>query len=66
MALEPWHKVMEPVHHTDPRCALGIASRGIYQRPGTGGKPLCEECARLSSADQAALDTSDQENRAPG
>lgn len=29
---------------------------GVYQRSGTGGKPLCEECARLHAEDLAPSD----------
>lgn len=49
-----WHKVMEPVHHTHPRCGVGQQATGIYQRAGTGGKPLCTECADLIQTDSDA------------
>lgn len=49
MMYAAWHKVMEPVHHNNPDCAQGRETLGIYQRAGTGGKPLCQECARLNS-----------------
>lgn len=58
MSNKVWHKLMEPVHHDNPWCQVGQLAVGIYQRAGTGGKPLCQECARLSAA--AARSTADR------
>ena len=49
-----WHKAMEPIHHTHPRCELGKQATGTYQRVGTGGKPLCAVCAELIQLDSDA------------
>jgi hypothetical protein len=37
----PWHSVLQSVHHDNTNCNI---------RQGTGGKPLCQECARLDNA----------------
>jgi hypothetical protein len=53
MALPAWHKVMEPIHHNHPLCAVGQEALGVYLRKGPGGKPLCKECARLNGLEAA-------------
>ena len=57
MSKERWHKVMEPVHHSHPNCEAGQAARGKYHRTGTGGKPLCPECASLCARDDKESDS---------
>ncbi len=51
MGEAPWHKALELVHHNNSRCKAGQEARGKYERSGTGGKPLCSECARLNELD---------------
>jgi hypothetical protein len=45
----PWHSANSEVYHKNGNRQTGnsIAPENIEQ--GTGGKPLCEECERLSS-----------------
>lgn len=42
-----WHSIKQPVHHNDSDCNVGNNIEHENVRPGTGGKPLCKECARL-------------------
>lgn len=44
----PWHSVKQSVHHNNTECNTGnnIESENLLQ--GTGGKPLCKECASLA------------------
>jgi hypothetical protein len=44
-----WHSVASPVFHNNPECDTGNNIEPENLRPGTGGKRLCEECARLSA-----------------
>jgi hypothetical protein len=44
----PWHSVKEVVHHNNTACKAGNTMDPAYRRGGTGGKPLCDECQRLS------------------
>jgi hypothetical protein len=43
----PWHSIKAGVHHNNTECNTGNNIQPEYRRPGTGGKPLCGECARL-------------------
>jgi hypothetical protein len=43
----PWHSAKETVHHDNTECRAGNDIAGEDLRPGTGGKPLCGECADL-------------------
>ncbi len=45
----PWHSIKQPVHHNNTNCNTGNNIEKENHRDGTGGKPLCEECARLNS-----------------
>jgi hypothetical protein len=47
MKTYPWHSVKQPVHHNDTDCNTGNNIEVENRRPGTGGKPLCHECASL-------------------
>lgn len=47
MRTNPWHSVKAPVHHNETRCTTGNNIERENRRSGTGGKPLCQECARL-------------------
>ena len=53
---EPWHSTYSFVHHTHPDCDEGqhLKARAQSQhlvQGGTGNKPLCPECARLTQKD---------------
>lgn len=43
----PWHSILSGVHHNDSNCNTGNNIERENLRAGTGGKPLCAECARL-------------------
>jgi hypothetical protein len=45
---DPWHSNKQTVQHnnTDSNTGNNIESENLRQ--GTGGKPLCQECARLN------------------
>ena len=43
----PWHSIMQNVHHDNTTCTEGINIETYYLRQGTGGKTLCQHCARL-------------------
>jgi hypothetical protein len=53
MPRPPWHSVMGTVHHTHLECAVGMSIGLDHIRFGEGGKPLCDECARLEAEDEA-------------
>ena len=42
-----WHAVDSDVYHDSPNCKTGNNIEAANVRPGTGGRRLCEECARL-------------------
>jgi len=44
----PWHSVKESVHHNNTNCNTGNNIEKENLREGTGGKPLCQECAKLN------------------
>lgn len=45
----PWHSIKAPVHHNNTSCNTGNNIERENLRSGTGGKPLCQECANLNS-----------------
>lgn len=45
----PWHSVAERVYHNNLQCRPGAAIPEGARREGTGGKKLCEDCARLAA-----------------
>ena len=47
---DPWHSVNSDIYHDNPDCQTGGSIDPENIRPGTGGKRLCEECARLDNA----------------
>jgi hypothetical protein len=49
----PWHSVNSDIYHNNPDCQTGGMIDPENIRPGTGGKRLCEECARLDPASGA-------------
>lgn len=42
-----WHSIKQYVHHDNTSCNTGNNIETENRRSGTGGKPLCSECARL-------------------
>ena len=50
----PWHSTRagETVHHDNTSCTEGNNIETDYRKPGTGGRPLCNHCARLDRAGQ--------------
>jgi len=46
----PWHSVNSDIYHDNPHCQTGGMIDPENIREGTGGKRLCEECARLDNA----------------
>jgi hypothetical protein len=47
MVTSPWHSILSNKHHNNTRCNTGNNIEKENRRTGTGGKPLCTECARL-------------------
>ena len=45
--VSPWHSIKQSVHHDNTACNTGNNIERENLRSGTGGKPLCRECARL-------------------
>lgn len=43
----PWHSTKSPVHHASKKCTTGNNIEKENYSTGTGGKPLCKECARI-------------------
>ena len=43
-----WHSAKSNVHHNNTACNTGNNIERENRRTGTGGKPLCHECANLS------------------
>jgi hypothetical protein len=48
MKKSPWHSIKQDVHHNNTDCNTGNNIETENRREGTGGKPLCKECAKLS------------------
>lgn len=47
MKTSPWHSIKQPHYHNDTDCNAGNNIERENLRTGTGGKPLCKECASL-------------------
>lgn len=45
----PWHSIKQSVHHDNTNCNTGNNIEKENLRQGTGGKPLCAECAKLDA-----------------
>ena len=51
MRTNPWHSVklnVPQVYHNDTECKTGNNIEAENVRQGTGGRPLCKECAGLN------------------
>lgn len=46
--VSPFHSEQQSVHHNNSSCTEGNNIETKYRKAGTGGKPLCAHCARLS------------------
>lgn len=44
-----FHSIKQHVHHTNSKCTEGNNIERENLRQGTGGKPLCQHCAKLNS-----------------
>jgi hypothetical protein len=45
----PWHSIKQSsVHHNDTNCKTGNNIEKENIQSGTGGKPLCKQCALLN------------------
>jgi len=43
-----WHSTVSQVHHNNDHCQSGHRIQSPNHASGTGGKPLCGECASLA------------------
>src|SRR3546814_4895477 len=43
-----WYSLNQALHHDNPDCPLGKQIPPEDRRPGTGGRSVCIECARLN------------------
>ena len=48
MKTSPFHSIKQPVHHNNTKCTEGNNIERYNLRQGTGGKPLCKNCADLN------------------
>jgi hypothetical protein len=48
----PWHSIKQSVHHNNTSCNTGNNIERENLRDGSGGKPLCAECARCNANGQ--------------
>jgi hypothetical protein len=46
--VNPFHSEKQNVHHDNSSCTEGNNIETKYKKAGTGGKPLCDHCKRLS------------------
>ena len=60
----PWHSTASPDYHNNGDCRAGNGIAPHARLDGTGGKPLCGECAALNRADRYA-DLRWTENKVP-
>lgn len=49
MKVPPVHSIKEQVHHDNNQCTERNNIERENLRQGTGGKPLCQHCARLNA-----------------
>ena len=50
MKTSAWHSIKEGVHHDNTKCGPGSEIPAHNRQSGTGGKPLCKDCADLDRA----------------
>jgi hypothetical protein len=44
----PWHSIKRSIHHNNSNCNTGNNIEKENLKQGTGGHPLCSECAKLN------------------
>jgi hypothetical protein len=49
MQTRPWNSIKEPHYHNNTNCGPGSEIPRHNRQEGTGGKPLCRDCAKLNS-----------------
>jgi hypothetical protein len=49
MKTHPWHSIKENHHHDNTKCGPGSEIPLHNRIQGTGGKPLCRDCAKLNA-----------------
>lgn len=54
MSTNAFHNSGSRFHHDRAECPVVAELVDVVLIPGTGGKPRCPECARLSKPDKAA------------
>jgi len=47
-----WNGIRDNVSHDNPRCSDGSSIPKRQTQAGSGGKPLCPNCAKLNGADR--------------
>ena len=52
MKLAVFHSIKQNIYHNKVKCVQGTHIEEASLRYGTGGKPLCPECKRLSKVAQ--------------
>ncbi len=48
MKTSPWNSKKQGIHHNNTNCNTGNNIQSENYQTGTGGKPLCQECANLN------------------
>lgn len=46
----PWYSKHQQEHHNNTKCGPGSEIPATNKVAGTGGKPLCSDCAKLNAA----------------
>jgi hypothetical protein len=51
MKIRPWHYLVEKYYHDNANCTKPrpLPGRGLMIVRGSGGRPLCDDCARLNA-----------------
>jgi hypothetical protein len=47
--VSPFYSPLQSVHHNNSKCTEGNNIESNNKTAGTGGKPLCQHCARLNA-----------------
>jgi hypothetical protein len=46
---QPWYSMLQNVHHDNTHCPEGKKIEKKHRCQGTGGRPLCQCCAKLDA-----------------
>lgn len=49
MRTQPWYSMLQTVHHDNVHCPEGKKIEKQHRCIGTGGRPLCQCCAKLDA-----------------